>query len=285
MLTLAGLSLYAFSWKIGLAVALVMLVVVASYRQNVQAYQSGGGDYEVATVNIGATCRTGRRERAAGRLRADRRRVDLVGRAVRRVSCPRCCKATRCWSRFCAVLFLMAMNLRGVRESGTTFAVPTYLFLVGILGMAALRFHPDAVGRPARCGVRAVRRPAGRGLQRRHRRPGDDVPAAAGLFLRLCSADRRRGDQQRRAGVPEAQGQERRHHPAAAGRFRDRDGDEHPHPRERDGSAHRRRPRDPAGDRDGRTGVSGVPPGPGDQPARDMASSTTSRSASTSSRR
>ena len=36
-----------------------------------------------------------------------------------------------------AVLFLMAMNLRGVRESGTTFAVPTYLFLFGILGMAA----------------------------------------------------------------------------------------------------------------------------------------------------
>ena len=52
-LSIAGLTAYAFSWKIGLAVAFVMLVVVASYRQNVHAYPSGGGDYEVATVNLG----------------------------------------------------------------------------------------------------------------------------------------------------------------------------------------------------------------------------------------
>ena len=44
-LSVAGLTAYAFSWKIALAVALVMLVVVASYRQNVHAYPSGGGDY------------------------------------------------------------------------------------------------------------------------------------------------------------------------------------------------------------------------------------------------
>ena len=53
MLSVAGVSAYAFSWKIGLAVALLMLTVVASYRQNVHAYPSGGGDYEVATVNLG----------------------------------------------------------------------------------------------------------------------------------------------------------------------------------------------------------------------------------------
>ena len=41
------------SWQIGLGVVFVMLVVVASYRQNVHAYPSGGGDYEVATVNLG----------------------------------------------------------------------------------------------------------------------------------------------------------------------------------------------------------------------------------------
>ncbi len=41
------------SWQIGLVVVAVMLVVVASYRQNVHAYPSGGGDYEVATVNLG----------------------------------------------------------------------------------------------------------------------------------------------------------------------------------------------------------------------------------------
>src|SRR5204862_3521179 len=55
MLSAAGVTAYAFSWKIGLAVALVMLTVVLSYRQNVHAYPSGGGDYEVATVNLGRT--------------------------------------------------------------------------------------------------------------------------------------------------------------------------------------------------------------------------------------
>src|SRR5438128_10415015 len=51
MLSIAGASAYVYSWKIGIAVAVVMLTVVASYRQNVHAYPSGGGDYEVAKVN------------------------------------------------------------------------------------------------------------------------------------------------------------------------------------------------------------------------------------------
>src|SRR5690349_6826554 len=56
MLGLAGgATAYLYSWKIALAVAVVMLTVVASYRQNVHAYPSGGGDYEVATVNLGQT--------------------------------------------------------------------------------------------------------------------------------------------------------------------------------------------------------------------------------------
>ena len=52
-LSMGGLTAYAFNWQIGLAVVVVMLTVVASYRQNVRAYPSGGGDYEVATVNLG----------------------------------------------------------------------------------------------------------------------------------------------------------------------------------------------------------------------------------------
>jgi amino acid transporter len=41
------------SWQIGVAVVFVMLVVVATYRQNVHAYPASGGDHEVATVNLG----------------------------------------------------------------------------------------------------------------------------------------------------------------------------------------------------------------------------------------
>ena len=53
--SLAGMSALAVSPWVGVAVAIVMLTVVASYRQNVHAYPSGGGDYEVATTNLGST--------------------------------------------------------------------------------------------------------------------------------------------------------------------------------------------------------------------------------------
>ena len=145
-LGIAGFSAYAYSWKVGLAVVVVMLVVVASYRQNVHAYPSGGGDYEVATVNLGADAGLDRRQRAARRLRPHRRRVDLVGRAVRRrprstsLAGPRGRR-----SRWSAIVLLMAVNLRGVRESGTAFAIPTYGFMVarprdgGLSGFFRLR--------------------------------------------------------------------------------------------------------------------------------------------------
>ena len=54
------------SWQIGLVVVFVMLVVVASYRQNVHAYPSGGGDYEVATVNWQLRSSEGVEERLSG---------------------------------------------------------------------------------------------------------------------------------------------------------------------------------------------------------------------------
>jgi len=52
-LSIAGAGAFVFSPWITLAVAVVMVTVVASYRQNVHAYPSGGGDYEVATTNLG----------------------------------------------------------------------------------------------------------------------------------------------------------------------------------------------------------------------------------------
>ncbi len=138
-LTLAGLSLYAFSWKIGLAVAVVMLAVVTSYRQNVQAYQSGGGDFEVATTNLGSS---------AGLTVASALLVDYVLTVAVSISSAAQYAATaidplqdhEVTVALAATVFLMAMNLRGVKESGTAFAIPTYLFMASILGMAAWGF-------------------------------------------------------------------------------------------------------------------------------------------------
>src|SRR3954463_13915992 len=53
VLSAGGIALIHYTWYAGAAVAFLMLVVVASYRQNVHAYPSGGGDYEVATTNLG----------------------------------------------------------------------------------------------------------------------------------------------------------------------------------------------------------------------------------------
>jgi amino acid transporter len=53
VLSVAGLAAYAYAPWIAALVCLVMIVVVASYRQNVHAYPSGGGDYEVVSENLG----------------------------------------------------------------------------------------------------------------------------------------------------------------------------------------------------------------------------------------
>lgn len=136
-LSLAGMAGFAFSWPIAIAVAVVMLVVVASYRQNVHAYPSGGGDYEVATVNLG---------RNAGTMVASALLVDYVLTVAVSVSSGvQNAKSAlpfidgyEGWIAAGAVVLLMAMNLRGVKESGTLFAIPTYCFMIGIIGMVVV---------------------------------------------------------------------------------------------------------------------------------------------------
>ena len=133
------------SWKIAVAVAVVMLVVVASYRQNVHAYPSGGGDYEVASTNLGAK---------AGLTVASALLVDYVLTvAVSISSGVQNAAAALPFVRgheavvaVALVAILTAMNLRGVRESGAAFALPTYLFMVSVLGMAAVGFFRHWTG-------------------------------------------------------------------------------------------------------------------------------------------
>ncbi len=139
VLSAAGLASYSYTWQVGLAVSLVMAVVVTSYRQNVQAYPSGGGDYEVVTKNLGVTTGLG-----VGSALL----VDYVLTVAVSISSASQYVATAVPAlaehdvvvAVGATLFLMAMNLRGVRESGRAFAVPTYLFMLGILGMAGWGF-------------------------------------------------------------------------------------------------------------------------------------------------
>ncbi|MDW5323780.1 APC family permease [Plantactinospora sp. KLBMP9567] len=133
-LSIAGTSAYLFSPWVALAVVVVMLTVVASYRQNVHAYPSGGGDYEVATVNLGPKFGVG----VASALLVDyvltvavsvSSGVANLGSVLPFVSEHRVGVAVT------AVVVLSAINLRGLRESGTAFAIPTYGFMIVIIGM------------------------------------------------------------------------------------------------------------------------------------------------------
>ncbi|WP_329620754.1 APC family permease [Streptomyces sp. NBC_01255] len=136
VLSVAGLSAYHFSPWIALAVVVLMFTVVASYRQNVHAYPSGGGDYEVANTNLGPK---------AGLTVASALLVDYVltvavsissgienlGSAIpfvveHKVACA-----------VAVIVLLTLMNLRGVKESGSLFAIPTYVFVAGVFIMIA----------------------------------------------------------------------------------------------------------------------------------------------------
>lgn len=134
VLSVAGASAYVFSPWIALLVAVVMAAVVAPYRQNVRAYTSGGGDYEVATVNHGP--RWGLVVGSA--LLVDyvlTVAVSIASAAANIGSAVPFVGAHKVEFAIGAILVLTAMNLRGVRESGIAFAIPTYAFVLGILAM------------------------------------------------------------------------------------------------------------------------------------------------------
>ncbi|WP_405662151.1 APC family permease [Streptomyces sp. RK9] len=136
VLSVAGVSAYHFSPWIAVAVVVLMFTVVASYRQNVHAYPSGGGDYEVANTNLGPK---------AGLTVASALLVDYVltvavsissgienlGSAVPFVVEHKVLCAVG------VIVLLTLMNLRGVKESGKLFAIPTYVFVVGVFLMIA----------------------------------------------------------------------------------------------------------------------------------------------------
>lgn len=130
-LSVAGLSAYAFSLPIAIAVAFVMLVVVASYRQTVHAYPNGGGGYAVASENLGPN---------AGLVVASALLVDYVltvavsvssGVQNARAVFPAIAGHEGLIAAV-AIVLLTTINLRGVRESGKIFAIPTYAFMFGV---------------------------------------------------------------------------------------------------------------------------------------------------------
>ncbi|WP_344503181.1 APC family permease [Dactylosporangium maewongense] len=138
-LSIAGATSLLVSPWIGLAVAVVMLTVVASYRQNVHAYPSGGGDYEVASVNLGPRFGVA----VASALLVDYVLTVAVSTAsgVANLGSVLPWVAThKVAIAIIAIALLTALNLRGIRESGSAFAIPTYGFMIVMIGMILTGF-------------------------------------------------------------------------------------------------------------------------------------------------
>src|SRR3954471_4983698 len=131
ILLIGGLAFLSFAPWVAAAVVILLVVVVASYRQLVKAYPSGGGDYEVASKNLGEK---------AGLVVASALLVDYVMTVAVSVASgvdniisaiPQL-NPYRVEIAVGFVILLAAVNLRGVRESSKAFAVPTYLFIASI---------------------------------------------------------------------------------------------------------------------------------------------------------
>ena len=131
VLAVGGIALINSTIWIALAVALIMVVVIMSYRQNVRAYTSGGGDYEVVTKNLG---------RKPGLIVASSLMVDYIMTVAVSVSAAKDNLISvfpivgnhGMLVAFALIILITVMNLRGLRDSGFLFAIPAYFFMASI---------------------------------------------------------------------------------------------------------------------------------------------------------
>jgi amino acid transporter len=145
VLVLAGGAGLGWSLPISAAIAFLMLAVGMSYRQTIRAYPHGGGSYIVATANLG---------RVPGLVAAAGLVTDYVLTVAVSISSGLAAVASAVpWlhsavvpAGLAMIAVLLATNLRGVRQAGGVFAVPTYAFILAIALLVAVGLV-DAGGR------------------------------------------------------------------------------------------------------------------------------------------
>jgi amino acid transporter len=134
VLSLGGVATYSYGIWVAALVIVVYFAVVASYRQNVHAYPSGGGDYEVVSVNLGPKW---------GVMVASALLIDYVLTVAASITSavqnlgstiPYVGNNPVAFS-VGAIVIITLLNLRGVKESGAFFAIPVYFFVFSIFIM------------------------------------------------------------------------------------------------------------------------------------------------------
>ncbi|HJW09002.1 MAG TPA: APC family permease [Holophagaceae bacterium] len=143
-----ALGASAWSWPAALGIAALLLILMVSYNQTIHAYPSGGGAYLVAKDNLGEVAA----QTAGASLLIDyiltvavsvSSGVSAITSAFPSLDPHRILLAVG------IIAFIAVMNLRGIKESGTVFAFPTYGFVLAILSLVGIGLfraftHSDA---------------------------------------------------------------------------------------------------------------------------------------------
>lgn len=148
ILAIAGSGALGYVFPISIAIVVLMVIVTISYQQTIHAYPGGGGAYIVARDNL-------------GELPAQTAGAALLTDYILTVAVSISSGVAQITSAFpglyefrveiavVMVFFIMLINLRGVKESGTTFAIPTYFFVITMVvtvGFGFFRFFSGSLG-------------------------------------------------------------------------------------------------------------------------------------------
>jgi amino acid transporter len=144
-LAAAGSSTFGYLMPISILIVALLILVTFSYRQTIRAYPNGGGSYIVAHANLGVL---------PGLIAAASLLVDYVLTVAVSVSSGvynlaaalPIIDGVKVPIIVACIVFVMVINLRGLRESGTIFAAPTYIFLGSMLLMIGLGIVRTAIG-------------------------------------------------------------------------------------------------------------------------------------------
>lgn len=145
ILVLAGVGALSLTMPLTLAIMIILGIVVISYRQVLFAYPKGGGSYAVALENLGLL---------PGLIAAASLFTDYVLTVAVSVSAGVAALTSafpvlfegRVVLGVCLVALMTIVNLRGLRESGSVFAIPTYIYAAAMLGMVGYGLFRFASG-------------------------------------------------------------------------------------------------------------------------------------------
>jgi amino acid transporter len=148
VLTVAGTAAFGYVFPISIAIVILLLIVTVSYEQTIHAYPGGGGAYIVSRDNLGESYA----QVAGAALLMDyilTVAVSISSGVAQIVSAYPALDPYRVELAVAAVFLIMLINLRGVKESGAAFAVPTYFFVVMMfitVGTGLFRYFTGSLG-------------------------------------------------------------------------------------------------------------------------------------------